>query len=52
MRASDCPCEHHLEGADDEALFRLVPKHVGRDHRELERIANDAYDMKEEAIDA
>jgi predicted small metal-binding protein len=52
MRAIDCPCGHHLEGADDEELFRVVREHVDRDHPEKQRtddqlrqkIANDAYD--------
>jgi MFS family permease len=52
MRAIDCPCGHHLEGADDEQLFRLAREHVDRDHPELERtddqlrerIRADAYD--------
>ena len=52
MRAIDCPCGHHLEGADDDELFRLAREHVDRDHPEMrrddaqirERIANDAYD--------
>jgi predicted small metal-binding protein len=51
MRAIDCPCGHHLEGADDEELFRLAREHVDRDHPEMqrtdnqlrERIAADAY---------
>ena len=53
VRAIDCPCGHHLEGADDEELFRLARRHVDRDHRDIqrtdeqirERIANDAYDV-------
>jgi predicted small metal-binding protein len=53
MRAIECPCGHHLEGADDEELFRLARQHVDRDHPELqrtdaqlrERIAADAYDL-------
>jgi MFS family permease len=53
MRAIDCPCGHHLEGADDAELFRLAREHVDRDHPELERsdddlrkrIAADAYDL-------
>jgi hypothetical protein len=52
MRAIDCPCGHHLEGADDEELFRLAREHVERDHPEMERtddqirerVAADAYD--------
>jgi predicted small metal-binding protein len=53
MRAIDCPCGHHLEGADDDELFRLAREHVDRDHPELlrtdeqlrNRIVNDAYDI-------
>jgi MFS family permease len=53
MRAIDCPCGHHLEGADDAELFRLAREHVDRDHPELQRsdddlrgrIAADAYDV-------
>jgi hypothetical protein len=37
MRAIDCPCEHRLEGADDEELFRLAREHVDRDHPETLR---------------
>lgn len=52
MRAIDCPCGHRLEGADDEALFRLARAHVDRDHPDMqrtddqlrERIAADAYE--------
>jgi hypothetical protein len=32
MRAIDWPCGHHLEGADDEELFRLAREHIDRDH--------------------
>jgi MFS family permease len=53
MRAIECPCGHHLEGADDEGVFRLAREHVDRDHPEMqrtdeqlrERIAADAYDV-------
>jgi predicted small metal-binding protein len=53
MRAIDCPCGHHLEGADDDELFRLAREHVDRDHPELQRTVeqirergtNDAYDI-------
>jgi predicted small metal-binding protein len=53
MRAIECPCGHHLEGADDDELFRLAREHVDRDHPEMqrtdddlrERITADAYDM-------
>jgi hypothetical protein len=52
MRATDCPCGHHLEGADDAELFRLAREHVDRDHPEMQRsddelrqrIGADAYD--------
>ncbi len=53
MRAIECPCGHHLEGADDDELFRLAREHVDRDHPEMQRsdddlrqrIAADAYDL-------
>ena len=53
MRAIECPCGHHLEGRDDEELFRLAREHIDRDHPEMsrtdeqvgERIAADAYDL-------
>jgi predicted small metal-binding protein len=53
MRAIECPCGHHLAGADDDELFRLAREHVDRDHPEMERtdeqlrerIAADAYDV-------
>jgi predicted small metal-binding protein len=53
MRAIECPCGHHLQGADDEELFRLAREHVDREHPEMERsdddlrrrIAADAYDV-------
>jgi hypothetical protein len=52
MRAIECPCGHHLEGAGDEELFRLAREHIDRDHPEMqrtdeeirERVAADAYD--------
>jgi MFS family permease len=52
MRAIDCPCGHHLEGADDEELVRLARQHVEEHHPEMERsdeqlrarVAADAYD--------
>ena len=52
MRAIECPCGHHLEGTDDEDLFRQAREHVDRDHPEMdrtdeqlrERVAADAYD--------
>jgi MFS family permease len=53
MRAIDCPCGHHLEGADDEELVSLARQHVEEHHPEMERsdeqlrarIAADAYDV-------
>jgi len=53
MRAIDCPCGHHLEGADDEELFRLARAHVDNDHPEMdrpdeqirERVVADAYEV-------
>jgi hypothetical protein len=53
MRAIECPCGHHLEGADDEELFRLAREHVDREHPEFERtddelrrrVAADGYDV-------
>jgi MFS family permease len=53
MRAIECPCGHHLEGADDDELFRLAREHVDRDHPDLQRtdeelrkrVADDAYDL-------
>jgi hypothetical protein len=51
--AIECPCGHHLEGVDDEDLFRQAREHVDRDRPEpersddqlRERIAADAYDV-------
>jgi len=51
MRAIDCPCGHHLEGADDDERFRR--EHISRDHPEMqrtdeqirERVTKDAYDI-------
>jgi predicted small metal-binding protein len=37
MRAIDYPCGHHLEGADDDELFRLAREHIGREHPEMQR---------------
>ena len=53
MRAIDCPCGHHLEGADDEELVRLARQHVEEHHPDMERsdeqlrarVAADAYDV-------
>ena len=36
MRALDCQCGKHLEGRDDEELYRLARDHVDRDHFEME----------------
>jgi MFS family permease len=52
-RAIECPCGHHLEGTDDDELFRLAREHVDRDHPAMqrtdeqlrERIAADSYEM-------
>jgi predicted small metal-binding protein len=54
MRAIECPCGHHLEGADDDELFRLAREHIISDHPDMqrtdeelrERIAADAYDVQ------
>jgi hypothetical protein len=32
MRALLCHCRHHLEAADDEALFDVVRDHLIREH--------------------
>jgi predicted small metal-binding protein len=53
MRALECPCGHHLEGENDEELFRLARQHVEEHHPDMERsdeqlrarIAADAYDV-------
>jgi predicted small metal-binding protein len=55
MRAIDCPCGHHLEGANDDELFRLAREHVDGDHPQMQRtdeqlrarITADAYDLVE-----
>ena len=60
MRAIECPCGHHLEGRDDDELFRLAREHVDRDHPELERsdeqlrarISADAYDVERSELNA
>jgi len=52
MRAIECPCGHHLEAPDDEALFLAAREHIAQDHPEMERsdeqirerVAADAYD--------
>lgn len=54
MRAIDCPCGHHLEGADDEELFSKAREHIDRDHPEMQRsdedirarVTADAYDAQ------
>ena len=54
MRAIDCPCGHHLEGADDDELVRLAREHIAEHHPEMDRgdeqlgqrIAADAYDVE------
>jgi hypothetical protein len=54
MRAIDCPCGHHLEAADDDALFHAARQHIDSDHPEMERsdeqirerVAADAYDVE------
>jgi predicted small metal-binding protein len=54
MRALECPCGHHLEGADDEELFRLAREHIDREHPEMDRtdeqirarVSADAYDLE------
>jgi predicted small metal-binding protein len=53
VRAIECPCGHHLEGADDEEPVRLAREHIEEHHPEMERseaqlharIAADAYDV-------
>jgi predicted small metal-binding protein len=60
MRAIECPCGHHLEGRDDDELFRLAREHIERDHPELERsdeqlrarISADAYDVERSGVNA
>ncbi len=37
MGAIDCPCGHHFEAANDEALLRACREHVERDHPEMQR---------------
>jgi len=54
MRALDCDCGQHLEGADDQKLFNKAKEHVNRDHPEMqlsaeqirEIVAEKAYDKK------
>ena len=54
MRALDCDCGQHLEGADDQKLFDEAQKHMDRDHPEMrlsaervrEIVAEKAYDKK------
>jgi hypothetical protein len=35
VRAIECPCGHHLEGADDDELFRLAREHVDREMADM-----------------
>jgi MFS family permease len=37
MRAIECPCGHHVEGDDDDELFRPARRHVDSDHPEMPR---------------
>src|SRR5215204_6520328 len=54
MRALDCDCGQHLEGANDQKLFDEAQKHMDRDHPEMrlsaeqirEIVAEKAYDKK------
>lgn len=54
MCAIDCPRGHHLEGADDDELFRKAREHIDRDHPEMQRsdedirtrVTADAYDAQ------
>jgi hypothetical protein len=50
MRAIDCPCGDHLEGADDDELVRLAreqhPEMDRSDEQLGQRIAADAYDVE------
>jgi predicted small metal-binding protein len=54
MRAIECPCGHHLQAPDDEALFRAARDHIEREHPDMgrtdeqirQRIAADAYDVE------
>ncbi len=36
MRALLCSCRRHLEGADEEELFREVLRHIRREHPMME----------------
>jgi predicted small metal-binding protein len=53
MRAIDCPCGDHLEGADDEDLVRMARQHIEEHHPDMDRseeqlrnrIAAGAYDV-------
>jgi MFS family permease len=53
MRAIECPCGHHLEGADDDELVALARSHIEEHHPEMERsdeqlrarVAADSYDL-------
>lgn len=52
MRAIECPCGHHLEGADNEDLSArfgdmstaTIPSWIGPTSSCAKRIAADAYD--------
>jgi predicted small metal-binding protein len=53
MRAIDCPCGHHLDGADGGELFRRARGHIDREHPEMQRdedlrarVTADAYDVQ------
>ena len=35
MRAIDCPCGHHLDGANDEELFHLARANLCRPSKAL-----------------
>ena len=37
MRAIDCPCGRHFEGAGDQELFGLCREHPDREHPEMQR---------------
>lgn len=53
MRAIECGCGEHIEGADAAALLRAIRAHVARDHPEVPLtdeqlhllVAVDAYTM-------
>jgi hypothetical protein len=37
MLAIECPCGHHLEAPDREALFHAAREHIARDHPDMQR---------------